>query len=78
MCDANTDLIPHVYMEDYPYPVPDFHINRKCGSLEAVREWNKEHSIPFNETTGKLLEKPPGHKSRPMPEEFRRVFEVDS
>ncbi|KAF2035915.1 hypothetical protein EK21DRAFT_14392, partial [Setomelanomma holmii] len=45
MCDAHTDLIPHVYLEDYPVPVPDFQINRKCGNFEGVKQWEAEHSI---------------------------------
>ncbi|KAJ4294056.1 hypothetical protein N0V90_007745 [Kalmusia sp. IMI 367209] len=77
MCDANTDLIPHVYLEDYAWPVPDFEIKRKCGNFEGVKEWQQAHDIPLNESTTKALEKKPGQKSRPITDEFRRLFEVD-
>lgn len=76
LCDANTDIIPNVYMDDYHNPVPDFEIQRKCGNWQGVREWEREHSIVFNETTGKMLRKPEGHKGKSMPAEFRRLFEV--
>jgi hypothetical protein len=77
MCDANTDMIPHVYLEDYAWPVPDFEINRKCGNFGGVKKWEATHSVMLNDTTLKLLEKAEGQKSRPMTDEFRRVFEVD-
>jgi hypothetical protein len=76
MCDAHTDLIPSVYLDDYAWPVPDFEINRKCGNFEGVREWEREHTVSYNETTVQLTEKPPGQKSRPMTAEFRRLMQV--
>lgn len=76
LCDANTDMIPHVYLDDYPWPTPDFNIDRKCGDFNTIRQWERTHSIPFNKSGA--LDKPKGHKGRPMDDEFRRVFEVDS
>jgi hypothetical protein len=76
MCDANTDLIPQVWMEDYPWPIPNFNINRKCGNLEAVREWERTHRVAHNERYSKVMTRPEGQKGLPISDEFRRVFEV--
>jgi hypothetical protein len=78
MCDANTDLIPQVWMEDYPWPTPDFRIERKCGNLDAVRGWERERRVPHDEKWSKGMVRPEGQKGIPISEELRRIFEVDS
>lgn len=75
MCDANTDLIPQVWMEDYPWPTPDFNINRKCGNLDAVVKWEKEHRV--DHYSKEHMPKPHGQKVMPVSDELKRVLEVE-
>ena len=75
ICDANTDLIPQVWLKDYPWPTPDFNINRKCGNLAGVKGWEREHRVD-NDLREKMA-KPHGQAVLPMSEELQRVFEVE-
>lgn len=75
ICDANTDLIPQVWMEDYPWPTPDFNINRKCGNLDAVTKWEREHRV--DHYLKEHMSKPYGQEVMPMSDELKRVFEVE-
>lgn len=79
LCDANTDLIPSVWLDEYPLPVPDFEIQRKCGNFEGVKNWELEHRIEVNRTTLETVkQRPKGQKARPLNAEVRRILEVDT
>lgn len=75
LCDANTDLIPQVWMEDYSWPTPRFTFNRKCGNIEGIREWEKDHKISAESFAD--MKKPSGVRQIPMSAELRKAFEVE-
>lgn len=76
MCDANTDLIPQVWVKDYPWATPDFNINRKCGNFDAVKTWEREHRV--DPDLFQQMSKPRGQHSISRSKEWQRVFEVDA
>lgn len=74
MCDATTDFITYNWAENYPLPVPDFNINRKCGDLHGVAQWSKEHGTDLE--TISMLRKPDEKKALPMSPELRRLLRL--
>ena len=72
MCDANTDFMTHFWYEDYPFPFPDFNINRKCGDFDAIGQWAEDHSTDLNAINS--IPKPDEQEAVPMSRELRRIL----
>lgn len=44
-CDANTDIVPFVWVKEQTHPFPDFSIMRKCGDLGMITKWKEDRAI---------------------------------
>jgi Mycotoxin biosynthesis protein UstYa len=45
-CNANADIITHVWKEGQDGPYPDFNIERKCSNFEGLRDWQERAMVP--------------------------------
>jgi hypothetical protein len=56
-CNANADIITHVWKEGQAGPYPDFNIQRKCNDFEGLRQWQEEKMVP-DELVDKYVVRP--------------------
>lgn len=45
MCTADASLITHRWVDGRPLMQPDFNINKKCRSFEAMQDWIETYEI---------------------------------
>lgn len=43
MCHPNLQVIPYVWMEGHPAPVPDFIQNERCWDFDTLVAWRRSH-----------------------------------
>lgn len=46
-CNANTDFITLGWIEGDVKPWPDFDVNHKCRSLDAILGWAKDNAVDW-------------------------------
>lgn len=56
MCNADTEMLTTTWIEGEDYPYPDFNINKKCKSFDAIVQWRDQHAEPLEKIKG--LRKP--------------------
>ncbi|EGP87248.1 uncharacterized protein MYCGRDRAFT_93371 [Zymoseptoria tritici IPO323] len=44
-CHADTNLIPHRWVENSSRPYAQFSIDKQCRNFHALKRWNKKHSV---------------------------------
>lgn len=69
-CSANTDPFIHYWVDVGDEPYPDFSINRKCRSFDAILDWQEKNSIPMSKFRD-VIRKPTDSVPRIMSEEYK-------
>ena len=72
MCQANADIITHVWVERQVNPWPDFNLNHKCRDFEAVLKWQEDNSIDIEEFA--MIRKPENVKPRIMGSRLKELL----
>lgn len=73
MCTASLHVYPLVWQEHQERPFPHFEINRKCRSLEDIRDWQSERLV--NATLVETFRKPDGIAEHSTPREGIELME---
>ncbi|PLB44957.1 hypothetical protein P170DRAFT_450016 [Aspergillus steynii IBT 23096] len=45
MCNGDTSVITHNWVQGYEFPYPNFNTKHKCRRFEKIVEWEKDHQV---------------------------------
>ena len=59
LCHANTEILPHRWVEKEKWPSAQFSIKRQCRNFDKLHSWNMGYALPGQRPRWKTLQKPP-------------------
>ncbi|KAH9215078.1 hypothetical protein DL95DRAFT_523613 [Leptodontidium sp. 2 PMI_412] len=73
MCAANVDVYTHFWTDAFSYPHPDFQIQHKCRSFDAILDWQQKHAVDVHKLV-QLTRPGDSAPARKMSHDFKALF----